>query len=47
MATLLGFVIQDLAGSRRGAILDEFRSSDRVLELFERGLRDLEERADP
>ena len=47
MATMLGFVIQDLTGSRRGAILDEFRSSQRVLELFERGVRDLEERADP
>ena len=41
MATMLGFVIQDLTGSRRGAILDEFRSSERVLELFERGVRDL------
>ena len=47
MATMLAFVIQDLTSSRRGAILDEFRSSQRVLELFERGVRDLEERADP
>lgn len=47
MATMLAFVIQDLTNSRRGAILDEFRSSERVLELFERGVRDLEERADP
>jgi hypothetical protein len=41
MATMLAFVIQDLTGSRRGAILDEFRSSERVLELFERGVQDL------
>ena len=47
MATMLAFVIQDLAGSRRGAILDEFRSSQRVLELFERGRRVLEDRAAP
>ena len=47
MATTLAFVIQDLTGSRRGAILDEFRTSERVLELFERGRQVLEERADP
>lgn len=47
MATMLAFVIQDLSNSRRGAILDEFRSSQHVLELFERGVRDLEERAGP
>ena len=47
MATMLAFVIQDLSNSRRGAILNEFRSSQRVLDLFERGRQVLEERAEP
>ena len=44
MATTIAFVIDDLSRSRRGAILDEFRTSDRVRELFDRGRRDLRER---
>lgn len=44
MATMLAFVIGDLIRGRRGAILDEFRTSDRVQELFERGLQALRER---
>ena len=44
---MLAFVIQDITNSRRGAILDEFRSSQRILELFERGRQVLEERAEP
>ena len=41
MATLLRFVIGNLTTSRRAAILQEFRDSDRVRELFDRGKRDL------
>ena len=44
MATTIAFVIDDLSRSRRGAILDEFRTSGRVRELFDRGRRDLRER---
>ena len=44
MATTLAFVIADLSRSRRGAILDEFRTSDRVRALFERGKRAIAER---
>ena len=44
MATTLAFVIADLSRSRRGAILDEFRTSDRVRELFERGKQAIAER---
>ena len=47
MATMLAFVTGDLTTSRRGAILEEFRTSERVLELFERGRQVLAERADP
>ena len=43
MATTIAFVIDDLSRSRRGAIIDEFRTSDRVRELFERGRRAIEE----
>ena len=41
MATTLAYVIGDLRTSRRAAILDEFRSSGRILELFQRGVREL------
>ena len=41
MATILSFAIQDLNTSRRGAILDEFRRSDRVRRLFNQGRREL------
>ena len=41
MATILAFTIQDLRTSGRVAILDEFRNSDRVRRLFDRGRREL------
>ena len=41
MATTLAYVISDLRTSRRAAILDEFRTSGRILELFQRGVREL------
>ena len=41
MATVLTYVMQDLSTSRRGAILEEFRNSDRVRELFQWGVREL------
>jgi hypothetical protein len=41
MATMLAYMIGDLRTSRRAAILDEFRSSGRVLRLFEQGVREL------
>ncbi len=41
MATVLAFTIQDLRTSGRAAILDEFRRSDRVRRLFDRGRREL------
>ena len=46
MATTLRFVIGDLTTSRRAAILEEFRNSDRIRELFERGRRELASRSD-
>ena len=46
MAITLAFVIDDLSRSRRGAILAEFRTSDRVRELFKRGRQALRERID-
>ncbi len=46
MATLLRFVSSNLTTSRRAAILEEFRNSDRVRELFERGRRELASRAE-
>ena len=45
MATSLAYVIDELSTSRRGAILEEFRNSDRIRRLFERGRRELAERA--
>ena len=41
MATVLSFAIQDLNTSRRAAILNEFRSSDSIRRLFDRGRREL------
>ncbi len=41
MVTALAYVIQDLRTSRRGAILEEFRTSERVRQLFDRGVREL------
>jgi hypothetical protein len=38
MATVLGYVIDEAYSSRRSAILDEYRASDEVLRLFERGV---------
>ena len=37
MATTLTFVLQGQRTSRQGEILAEFRDSDRVLRLFDRG----------
>jgi hypothetical protein len=41
MATMLAYVIGDLRTSRRAAILDDFRSSGRILELFQQGVAEL------
>jgi len=41
MATTLRYVIGDLRTSRRAAILSDFRTDGRILELFQRGLREL------
>jgi hypothetical protein len=41
MATMLEYVIGDLRTSRRAAILDDFRSSGQILELFHRGVAEL------
>ena len=41
MASVLGYLLQDLRASRRGAILAEFRDSDRIRRLFDRGVREL------
>ena len=46
MVTLLRFVIGNLTTSRRAAILEEFRLSDRVRELFDRGRRALASRSE-
>lgn len=45
MATMLRFVIGDLTTSRRAAILQEFRTSDRIQQLFERGRLELASRS--
>jgi hypothetical protein len=37
MATTLTFVLQGQRTSRQGEILAEFRTSDRILRLFDRG----------
>ena len=41
MATTLAYVIGDLSTSRRPAILNEFRTSPRILRLFQQGVREL------
>ena len=41
MAASLGYVIGDLRTSRRAAILEEFRTSRRILRLFQQGVREL------
>jgi hypothetical protein len=41
MATTLAYVIGDLRTSRRAAILDDFRTSGHILDLFQRGVAEL------
>lgn len=41
MATTLAYVIGDLRTSRRAAILEDFRNSGRILQLFQRGVAEL------
>jgi hypothetical protein len=41
MAAVLAYVTSDLRTSRRAAILDDFRSSGRILDLFNRGVAEL------
>ena len=41
MATMLRYVIGDLRTSRRAEILSQFRTSERILQLFQRGVREL------
>lgn len=41
MATMLAYVIGDLRTSRRAAILEEFRSSGKILDLFKQGVTEL------
>ena len=41
MASVLAYVIGDLRTSRRAAILDDFRSNGKVLDLFKRGVAEL------
>jgi hypothetical protein len=41
MATTLAYVISDLRTSRRAAILDEFRTSPKILDLFKQGVEEL------
>ena len=41
MASVIGYLLQELRASRRGAILTEFRNSDRIRRLFDRGRREL------
>ena len=41
MATTLAYVIGDLRTSRRAAILDDFRTSGHILELFKQGVAEL------
>lgn len=42
MATVLAYAIQEMYTSGRPAILHEFRTSDEIRELFDRGVRDRE-----
>ncbi|MDH4062998.1 MAG: lytic transglycosylase domain-containing protein [Acidobacteriota bacterium] len=41
MATTLAYVIGDLRTSRRAAILDDFRTNGRILQLFRQGVAEL------
>ena len=41
MATTLAYVISDLRTSRRAAILEEFRTSDQIMDLFKKGVEEL------
>jgi len=41
MASTLAYVISDLRTSRRAAILDDFRSNGRILQLFNQGVAEL------
>ena len=41
MATTLAYVISDLRTSRRAAILEEFRTSARIMDLFKKGVEEL------
>ena len=41
MATMLTYVLSDLTTSRRAAILEEFRTSGRIMRLFQEGVREL------
>ena len=41
MATMLTYVLSDLRTSRRAAILEEFRTSGRIMRLFQEGVREL------
>jgi hypothetical protein len=41
MASVLAYVIGDLRTSRRAAILEEFRSSGQILQLFRQGTAEL------
>ena len=47
MATTLAYVIGDLRTSRRAAILDDFRTSGQILELFKQGRRGTDDHARP
>jgi hypothetical protein len=42
MATVISYAIQDMYTSSRGEIIREFRSSEQIRRLFERGVRDRE-----
>ena len=41
MSTVLRYVLDDLRTSRRAQILDNFRTSGRILQLFQQGVREL------
>ena len=42
MATVLAYAIQEMYSSGRGAILDEFRTSEQIRQLFDRAVRERE-----
>ena len=42
MASTLAYVIDDLRTSRRAAILEEFRTSGHILQLFAQGVREVQ-----